>query len=139
MDTRTKHTIAQDRLVVAEQRALDVERRKSASHLQLLTFEQKQLEKKLTSLQNHEQSLRKHHRSISETNLHHIHQLNEISQSKFHDNLYHNNQNLLSLTKIDHFQSNEDTSESSDEDNSKSMKKKNIQPPIVTIIPPDED
>ncbi|CAF4783225.1 unnamed protein product, partial [Rotaria magnacalcarata] len=29
LNTRTKHTIAQDRLVVAEQRLLDAERRKS--------------------------------------------------------------------------------------------------------------
>ncbi len=131
MDTRTKHIIAQDRLVVAEQRILDVERRKSSSHLQLLAFEQKQLEKKLSSFQNFDQSLRKHHRSISEANLQYIHQLTQQSQSKF-------NQNLLSLPKFDHFSDN--TSESSDDDESKSMKKKNkIQPPIVTIIPPDDD
>jgi hypothetical protein len=47
LDIRTKHIIAQDRLVVAEQRILDAERRKSATNLQLLAFEQKQLEKRL--------------------------------------------------------------------------------------------
>jgi hypothetical protein len=130
LDTRTKHIVAQDRLVVAEKRTLDVERRKSASHLQLLAIEQKQAEKKLSSYRN----LDKHHRSISEANLQHIHQLNELSQSKF-------NQTLLSLPKFDPFSvySDEDTSESSEDDDSKTIKKKKLRPPVVTIIPPEED
>ena len=130
MDTRTKHTVAQDRLIVAEKRTLDLERRKSSSHLQLLAFEQKQAEKKLSSYQN----LDKHHRSISEANLQHIHQLNEQSQWKF-------NQTLLSLPKFDQFSAGSDeyTSDSSEDDESKTMKKKKLRPPIVTIIPPEED
>lgn len=72
MDTRTKHTIAQDRWIVAEQRLLEAERRKSLSNLQLLDFEQKQLEKKLATLQSQlgysriDRSLKKRGRSTSE-------------------------------------------------------------------------
>lgn len=68
MDTRTKHTIAQDRWIVAEQRTLEAERRKSASNLQLLEFEQKQLEKKLAVLQSQlsNRTLKKRGRSTSE-------------------------------------------------------------------------
>ena len=68
LDTRTKHTIAQDRWLVAEQRTLEAERRKSASNLQLLQFEQKQLEKKLAMLQSQlgSRTLTKRGRSTSE-------------------------------------------------------------------------
>jgi hypothetical protein len=52
LNIRTKHTIAKDRLIIAKQRLLEAESRKSANNLQLLTFEQKQLEKKLALLRD---------------------------------------------------------------------------------------
>ncbi len=155
MDTRTKHTVAKDRLVVAEQRILDVERRKSASNLQLLAFEQKQLEKKLSSFHSLDQSLHIRHRSISEANLHQTSSWNEaleMSHTKVYASLYCSNQNLLGLPKSDDFQRSSSTcssgdisenpflisdQESGEDDNSKSMKKKSIQVPIVTVIPPE--
>ncbi len=146
MDTRTKRTIAQDRLLVAEQRTVDVERRKSASNIQSITFEQRQLEKKLSSLHNLEQSLHNRHRSISEANIHRTvswHDSSHINSSKS------SNQNLLSLPKMASSQrrissySDEDFSEnpvlatdteSDDEENSKLK-----QPPIFAISPPEEE
>lgn len=132
LDTRTKHTVAKDRLIVAEQRLVDVERRKSSSHLQLITYEQKQLEKRLSSLQNLEHSSKLRHRSISEANLH----LNEMIQLKFPSS-----QNLLSIPQMDDFQrrfsasSDGDWSENDGEDNNSKF----IYPPIVAIIAPEED
>jgi len=145
LDTRTKHIVAKDRLIVAEQQIIDVERRKSASNLQLLAFEQKQLAKRLLSLHSVDQSSKVRHRSISEANLHHNETLG-ITQSKFYASLSYNNQNLLSLPKVDDIpqrlspSSDEDLSESGDEDNSKSIQnKKSFQPPILSVIPPEDD
>ncbi len=153
MDTRTKHTVAKDRLIVAEQRILDVERRKSASNLELLAFEQKQLEKRLLSLHNFDQSLQIPRRSISEVNVHQTTSWNQPLEMT-HTNLHHSNQNLLFLPKLENFQrtysthsdgnvsinpiSNSDP-ESGDEDNSKSIKNKSILLPIVAVIPPEGD
>jgi hypothetical protein len=153
LDTRTKHTVAKDRLIVAEQRIIDIERRKSASNLQLLAFEQKQLEKRLSSLHNLDRSLQMHRRSINEANVHQTISWNQTLETT-HINLHHSNQNLLSLPKFDNFQrtytaysdgdisinpiSNSDP-ESGDEDNSKSIKNKSILPPIVAVIPPEGD
>jgi hypothetical protein len=143
LDTRTKRTIAKDRLLVAEQRILDVERRKSASNLQSLAYEQKQIEKKLSSLHTLDQSLHSRHRSTSEANIHRTtswHGSSQINSSKS------SNQNLLSLPKVGKSHrtySNEDfldnpiftsDTESDDEYNSKQR-----QPPTVAIIPPEED
>ncbi|CAF1004374.1 unnamed protein product [Rotaria magnacalcarata] len=106
LNTRTKRTIAKDRLVVAEQRALEIERQKSISNLQLLAFEQKQLEKRLLSLQNLSHSPRVHKRSISEVNIHmmdRITSLNdalELNQSKSYTNLNNKNKNILFLPTI---------------------------------------
>jgi hypothetical protein len=113
LDTRTKHTIAQDRLVVAEQRILDAERRKSATNLQLLAFEQKQLEKRLSTIYNYSNSafanrpLKMRGRSTSEVifrNIRRSSSWNEalpIIRSKLSISLHDSNQNLLSLPKID--------------------------------------
>ncbi len=141
MNTRTKHTVAQDRLIVAEQRFLDVERKKSSSHRQLITYEQKQLEKRLSSLHNLDSSLQTRHRSISEANLHQINELSEIAYSKLYSSLNHSNQNLLSLPEHENFQRNISNSdpESDNDEKSKSITKKFFQLPIVSIIPPDED
>ena len=116
LDTRTKHTIAQDRLVVAEQRILEAERRKSASHLQLLTFEQKQAEKRLAVLTGHLNSslgkrpFKMRGRSTSEVILRQIHRSNSWNetlltrQSKLSVSLHNSNHNLLSLPKIDPYE-----------------------------------
>ena len=158
LDTRTKHIVAHDRWIVAEQRTLDVERQKSSSQLQLLAFEQKQVERKLSSLQNLEQSLlQQRHRSISEANLQNNHQLIESLDSSFsrlHASLSQSNQNLLPLPRVDGLQrsfssvsdrgiaenlfSNSDLA-SSDEDNSKPMRRKPILLPEVAVIPPEDE
>lgn len=160
IDTRTKHTVAQDRWAVAEQRTLDVERQKSSSQLQLLAFEQKQAERKLSSLQNLEQSLvHQRYRSISEANLQNNHQLIEsldISFSKLHAFLSHSNQDLLPLpARVEGLQrsfssasdrsvpenlfSNSNPASSDDDNNSKSIRRQPIPLPQVAVIPPEEE
>jgi len=131
--------IAEDRFIVDQNRKVDRERRKSSTNLQSIAFEQKQLEKRLSSLHN----LR--HRSASEINLH---QANESSTNS--------NQNLLSLPKMNSFQRqfsapslDGDSTEnvifthdfdSSEDDYPKSQKEIRVRPPpIVAIIPPDEE
>jgi len=129
LDIRTKHTIAQDRLIVAEHRILDAERRKSASNIQLLAFEQKQLEKKLVSLYknfnstNIDRPLTTRGRSTSEIILRNRRrtsswtEISPIHRSQLSVSLHNSNQNLLSLPKIDDIQrrfslySDDDTSE----------------------------
>ncbi|CAF3403002.1 unnamed protein product [Rotaria socialis] len=169
LNTRTKRTIAKDRLIVAEQRALEIERQKSVSNVQLLAFEQKQLEKRLLSLQNLSHSRRVHRRSSSEVNLHimdRIISLNdtlELNQSKSYTNLNNKNKNILFLPatnslrrivstcsdgelsanqvlKSDTESTEEDDEEQEDDEgNSKSTSKKTIQPPVTAVISPDED
>ena len=144
--------MAQDRWIVAENRTLDVERQKSASQLQLLAFEQKQMERKLSSLQNLDQSAHKRHRSISEANLQTSHQLSEsldITFSKLHASLSHSNQNLLSPPRFDDLQrsfsstSDRDIPEqilsTSEEDTTKLRRRKTIALPRVAVIPPEEE
>jgi hypothetical protein len=149
LNTRTKHTIAKDRLVVAEQRILDAERRKSATNLQLLAYEQKQLEKKLSSLHNLDHSIQRRNRSTSGTNLHRSSSWNDTLDLN-HSSSYNSNQNLLSLPNNDGSQrlssaysdtviSASPTLHSDEEDHSKVKKKKAIRPPLVAIIPPEED
>jgi hypothetical protein len=116
LDIRTKHTIAQDRLIVAEQRILDAERRKSASNIQLLAFEQKQLEKKLVSLYknfnstNIDRPLTTRGRSTSEIIFRNRRRTSSwtetspIHRSQLSVSLHNSNQNLLSLPKIDDIQ-----------------------------------
>ncbi|UJR35459.1 hypothetical protein I4U23_028215 [Adineta vaga] len=111
LDTRTKHTVAQDRLVVAEQRILDIERRKSASNLQTLIFEQKQFEKKLASFHYHVNSIsierptKMRDRSSSEIGLPPIRPSSPLSGSlpnrlsKLSVSLNDSKQNLLVLPK----------------------------------------
>ena len=86
MDTRTKHIIAQDRVVIAEQRKLKSEQRKASSYVQLVKTEQRLLEKRFSSQL----------RSYSSTDL-------NISRSNsWNENLtLHSNQ--LSLPQIDAF------------------------------------
>ncbi|CAF0760937.1 unnamed protein product [Rotaria sp. Silwood1] len=116
LDTRTKHTIAQDRHVVAEQRLLDAERRKSANNLQLLAFEQKRLEKKLVSLNNNLNStftnrpFKMRGRSTSEVIFRNMHRTGSWTEtlatrhSKLSVSLSNSNQNLLPLPKMDDFE-----------------------------------
>ncbi|CAF2779747.1 unnamed protein product [Rotaria sp. Silwood2] len=169
LDSRTKRIIAQDRLTVAEQRIVDVERRKSASNLQLLAFEQKQVEKRLLSLHNPNQSVQLNQRSISEGNLNNIHQTAswndtfDINQSKLYtnknpntsflsktdniprsfstysDGLMPENQVLTSDTESNEEEEEEEEEEKEKEVNLKLNKKETIQPPVITIIPPEED
>ena len=113
MDTRTKHTIAQDRLIVAEQRILDAERRKSTSNIQLLAFEQRQLEKRLTTIYSKlnateiNRPLKMRGRSTSEIIFRNMRRTSSwtdtysIHRSKLSLSLHTSNQNLLSLPKID--------------------------------------
>ncbi len=107
MDIRTKHTIAQDRLVVAEQRILDAERRKSASNIQLLAFEQKQVEKRLALLHQNFNSmdfnrpLKMRGRSTSEVIFRNMHRTRSWASPKLSVSLHNSKQNLLSLPKID--------------------------------------
>ena len=146
MDTRTKNIVAKDRLIVAEQRTLDIERRKSATILQLIAFEQKQLEKRSSSIHRH--------RSISEAHLHRTRSWNEISDIS-HSTSYHqnNNQNVLFLPKGDNFQeriarcSDEYLSdkfnavcdpEYSDEENGKSINARSLLAPVIAITPPEK-
>jgi hypothetical protein len=112
LDIRTKHTIAQDRFVVAEQRILDAERRKSATNIQLLTFEQKKLEKKLAKLYSNFNStvtnrpLKIRGRSTSEIIFRNIRRSSSwtetlpINRPKLAFTFHDSNQNLLSLPKI---------------------------------------
>ncbi|CAF3070804.1 unnamed protein product [Rotaria socialis] len=113
LDTRTKHTIAQDRLVVAEQRLIDAERRKSTTSIQLLAFEQKRLEKRLESLCSNLDSnftsrpLKMRGRSTSEVIFRNIRRTSSLAGSlaihnpKLSVSLYSSNQNLLALPKLD--------------------------------------
>ena len=192
LDTRTKHTIAQDRLIVAEHRTLEAERRKSFNAIQLLSFEQKQLEKRLTTIYNKYQStimdrpLKIRGRSTSEIILRNRRRTSSwtdvfpMRHSKMSISLQDTKQNLLTLPKMNdenrRYSAYSDgdvtehvffhlESESSGEDDDKEkisrsnsklhtvekvsmMKKKSPQggygstkalPPIVAVIPPDED
>ncbi|CAF1208149.1 unnamed protein product [Adineta steineri] len=191
LDIRTKHTKAQDRLVVAEQRLVDVERRKSSTHLQSLAYEQKRIEKKLALLHNNinstysDQPLKMRNRSSSEVILPKIRpskSMNEplsIHLSKLSMSLQDSKQNLLSLPKIidpgrrlsaysdgdvsesSFFTSDMDSGEDGETEDNKNLKshlqtiaskrlsikrdklllRKPIKPlpPIVAIIPPEED
>ncbi|CAF0880844.1 unnamed protein product [Rotaria sordida] len=159
LDSRTKRIIAQDRLIIAEQRILNVERQKSTSNLQLLTYEQKQLEKKLLSLQNSNQSIELRRRSISEGNIHQTASRNDtsdINQSKLYTN---KNSNVLFLPKTNNIPASfsaysdglisenpvltSDTENSEEEEeeerNSELRKQKPNQLPEITIIPPEDD
>jgi len=129
LDIRTKHTIAQDRHIVAEQRILDAERRKSATNIQLIAFEQKQLEKKLASIYKNfnssitDRPLKMRNRSTSEVIFRNIRRTSSwtetlpINRPKLSLSLHDNKQNFLSLPKIDDIQrrlstySDDDTSE----------------------------
>jgi hypothetical protein len=127
LDIRTKHTIAQDRFIVAEQRILNAEKRKSTSNIQLLEFEQKQLEKKLVSLYSTLNStvtnrpLKMRGRSTSEVIFRNMRRTSSwtetlpIHRPKLSLSLHNSNQNLLSLPKIDdihrRFSTDSDTSE----------------------------
>lgn len=116
MDTRTKHTIAQDRFIVAEQRLINAERRKSVNTIQLLALEQKRLEKRLVSLQNNLTStesgrpLKLRGRSSSEVIFRNVHRTGSwsgalpIHLSKLSVSLNNSNQNLLTLPKMDNFE-----------------------------------
>jgi hypothetical protein len=113
LDIRTKHTIAQDRLVIAEQRIVEAERRKSVCNLQSLAFEQKQFEKKIASLFTNFKStftdrpFEMRDRSTSEVIFHYVPPSSPRSEtlpihlSKLSVSLHDSNQNLLSLPKID--------------------------------------
>ncbi|CAF0917959.1 unnamed protein product [Rotaria sordida] len=163
LDSRTKRIIAQDRLIIAEQRILNVERQKSTSNLQLLTYEQKQLEKKLLSLQNSNQSIELRRRSISEGNIHRTASRNDTSdihQSKLYTN---KNSNVLFLPKTNNIPASfsaysdglisenpvltsdtenseeEEEEEEEEERNSEIRKQKPNQLPEITIIPPEDD
>ncbi len=126
MDIRTKRTIAQDRLIVAEQRILDAERRKSAANIQLLAFEQKQLEKKLVSLYNNlnstitDRPLKMRNRSTSEVIFRNIRRTSSwtetlpIHRPKLSLSLHDNKKNFLSLPKIDDIQRRLSTSSDDD-------------------------
>jgi hypothetical protein len=112
LDIRTKHTIAQDRLIVAEQRLLEAERRKSANNLQLLAFEQKQVEKKLASLHTQLASsllnrpLGMRSRSTSEVMLSQTRRSSSWNETLFRDHvklsisLNNSNHHLLTLPKL---------------------------------------
>ncbi|CAF0721652.1 unnamed protein product [Rotaria sordida] len=116
LDTRTKHTIAQDRHVVAEQRLLDAERRKSVNTLQLLTFEQKRLEKRLASLSGNlnsaltNQPLVMRGRSTSEVIFRDMRRTSSwtgtlpMRHLKLSVSLNNSNQNLLTLPRMDAFE-----------------------------------
>lgn len=113
MDTRTKHTVAQDRLIVAEQRIVEAERRKSVCNLQQLAFEQKQFEKRMTSFFNSwnstlsDRPAKMRGRSTSEVSFRNIPRSNSLSEtlpihlSKFSVSLHESKQNVLFLPKID--------------------------------------
>lgn len=112
MDIRTKHTVAQDRLIVAEHRVVEAERRKSVNNIQLLSFEQKQLEKRLSVLYSKyhttsiDRPLNMRGRSTSEIILRNVRRssswadLFPIQHSKFSISLHDSKQNLLTLPKL---------------------------------------
>ncbi|CAF1379869.1 unnamed protein product [Adineta ricciae] len=186
LNTRTKHTVAQDRLVVAERRMLDVERRKSVSNLQTLAFEQKQFEKKRALLQKHhmnstsfERPPTMRDRSSSDIAFPLIRPSSPLTGSlpnrlsKLSISLNDSKQNLLALPKITvsgrrfSAYSDGDVSENSifandgdsggeEEEHAESIARKTLTinteepprlllqarkplPPIVSIIPPEED
>ncbi len=148
--------MAKDRLTVAEQRILDIERRKSATNIQLLTSEQKRLEKKLSSRLPSDESLQRRQRSISDASDHRTTIWPEKSKMKSYESVH--SPNLLLQPKSDDFErrfsscSDEDisenpvltsetesTGEEEQDDALKPIEKRRIQVPTVAIIPPDED
>ncbi|CAF0891807.1 unnamed protein product [Rotaria sp. Silwood1] len=162
LDSRTKRIIAQDRLIVAEQRILNVEKQKSASNLQLLAFEQKQVEKRLLSIQNSNQSVQFRQRSISEGNLQNIHQTAswndtfDMNKSKLHTTRNSNvsflpqtnniprsfsvhSDRVTSENQVSASDTESNEEEEEEESNSKLSKKETIQLPVITIIPPEDD
>ena len=112
MDIRTKHTVAQDRLIVAEHRLLEAERRKSVNNIQLLSFEQKQLEKRFSAIYSKfhttitDRPFKMRGRSTSEVTLRNMRRTSSwadifpIQHSKFSISLHNSKQNLLTLPKL---------------------------------------
>ena len=133
--------MAKDRLVVAEQRLVDAEQRKSTSLLQLLAFKRKQFEKRLGLAPSLDLPGRMQSRSISDSNLHPSHALHDLLD------MTHSNQNLAALSKLDDDQqrssdsSNGDVSDEDDDDHLHAKKTKTVrfQAPLVAITPPDDD
>ncbi|CAF0849170.1 unnamed protein product [Adineta ricciae] len=152
LDTRTKHIVARDRLAVAHQRAVESERRKSASNLQFLAFEQKQFEKKLSSRFGSDQFLPSRHRSISDASDRRRPSWHAVSETKLSESLNASNTNVLAAPKSVEYGtrfslgSDDDPLENpisfQDEeqrDNLTVKTKKNVQTPSVAVIPPDDD
>jgi len=150
--------VAKDRLTVAEQRILDIERQKSATNIQLLTSEQKRLEKKLLSRLPSDGSLQRRQRSISDASDHQTTIWPDRSKMKSYESVH--SSNLFLQPKSHDFQrrfsscSDGDISENpvltsetesageeeeQDDDDLKPIEKRKIQVPIVAIIPPDDD
>ena len=132
--------MAKDRLVVAEQRLVDAEQRKSTSLLQLLAFKRKQFEKRLGLAPSSDLPGRMPSRSISDSNLHPSHALHDLSD------VSHSNQNLVTFTKLDDDQQRSFDSSNSDGDDdddhhlqAKKTKTVRFQAPLVAITPPDND
>ena len=116
MDTRTKHTIAQDRFTVIEKRTLDAERRKLNSNIQLITFEQKRVQKRFALLQRNfgssftDEPLKMRDYSMSEVALGSTSTRTEdwnetltTHHSILSKSLNNSSQNLLSLPKLSSF------------------------------------
>jgi len=148
--------VAKDRLTVAEQRILDIERQKSATNIQLLTAEQKRLEKKLSSRLPSDGSLQRRQRSISDASDHRMTIWPDTSKMKSYESVH--SQNLLLEPKSQDFErrfsscsdgdisenpvltsETESTGEEEQDDDLKPIEKRRIQVPTVAIIPPDED
>ena len=142
--------MAKDRLVVAEQRRVDAEQRKSTSLLQLLAFKRKQFEKRLGLAPSSDLPARMPARSISDSNLHPSHALHDLSDVR------HSSRNFVSFTKLDDEQqrssdsSNGDLSErlvlhsdeeDDDDDHLQARKTKTVrfQSPLIAITAPDDD
>ncbi|CAF1321085.1 unnamed protein product [Adineta ricciae] len=153
LDTRTKHIVARDRLAVAHQRAVESERRKSASNLQFLAFEQKQFEKKLSTRFGSDQFLPSRHRSISDATDRRRPSWHAVSETKLSESLNACNVNVLATPKSVEYQtrfslgSDDDPLENrisfQDEEQRDhfltAKAKKNVQTPSVAVIPPDDD
>ena len=141
--------------MVAEQRILNIERQKSIINLRLLTFEQKQFEKRLLIFHGLDESFARGHRSRSEINTHQVPSLNnksDMNQRRTGNDSHPYHQPVLSQPNIANFQrtssdgfisekrnSTNSIINSEEDEQNKELKNKSVQPPIITVIPPDGD
>jgi hypothetical protein len=143
--------MAQDRLLVAEQRRLNVEQRRSASYIQLLDFEQKQLQKRAqTYAQSSPSMIRRCSYSTSDPNISRTCSTNDVLTTINHNILFlpkiDDIARRFSACFIDEFDHSSTYRRQNDklDDTSGNNKKMHVHIngmplPLLTVIPPDDD